>query len=409
MIKETLDIERIRKEFPILHQQVNGKPLVYFDNAASSQKPYQVIDALSHYYNHYNANIHRGAHHLANIATEAFENTRTKVQAFINAKHRHEIIFTCGTTDAVNLVAQTWGRKNLGAGDEILLSMMEHHSNIVPWQLIAEEKGAVIKVLPITQSGEWDTSQIDSLLSERTKLVAVNHVSNSLGTINPIKILIDKAHAIGSKVLIDGAQAVPHMQVDVQQLDCDFYCFSAHKMYGPTGTGILYGKEDILNEMPPWRGGGEMIKTVSFSETTYNELPYKFEAGTPNIADVIALGAAIDFMNELGWSTLHEQEMTLLKYATEQLQQLDNITIYGTAAQKTGVISFGIKNIHPYDLGTLLDKQGVAVRTGHHCTQPLWEFYEVVGSVRASFAVYNTTAEVDQFMAALRKSIELLG
>lgn len=409
MIKETLDIERIRKEFPILHQQVNGKPLVYFDNAASSQKPYQVIDALSHYYNHYNANIHRGAHHLANIATEAFENTRTKAQAFINSKHRHEVIFTSGTTDAVNLVAQTWGRKNLGAGDEILLSIMEHHSNIVPWQLIAEEKGAVIKVIPITQAGEWDTSQIDSLLSERTKLVAVNHISNSLGTINPIKMLIDKAHAIGAKVLIDGAQAVPHMQVDVQQLDCDFYCFSAHKMYGPTGTGILYGKEDILNEMPPWRGGGEMIKTVSFSKTTYNELPYKFEAGTPNIADVIAFGAAIDFMNELGWSTLHEQEMTLLKYATEQLQQLDNITIYGTAAQKTGVISFGIKNIHPYDLGTLLDKQGVAVRTGHHCTQPLWEFYEVVGSVRASFAVYNTTAEVDQFMAALRKSIELLG
>jgi cysteine desulfurase/selenocysteine lyase len=409
MIKNDLDIEQIRKEFPVLHQQVNGRPFVYFDNAATTQKPSQVIDALSHYYNKYNANIHRGAHHLAHIATEAFELTRTKLQAFVNAQHQHEIIFTSGTTDAINLVAQTWGRKYLSEGDEILLSTMEHHSNIVPWQLIAEEKGAVIKVIPITPSGEWDTAQIDSLLSEKTKLVAVNHVSNSLGTINPIKLLIDKAHAVGAVVLIDGAQAIAHLPVDVQALDCDFYCFSGHKMYGPTGTGILYGKEALLNAMPPWRGGGEMIKTVSFSGTTYNELPHKFEAGTPNIADFIALGAAVDYMNELGWDTLHSQEETLLKYATQQLQQIDNITFYGTATDKTGVISFGVKNIHPYDLGTLLDKQGVAVRTGHHCTQPLWDFYDVVGSVRASFAVYNTTAEVDQFISALRKSIELLG
>lgn len=409
MIKNDLDIEQIRKEFPVLHQQVNGRPFVYFDNAATTQKPTQVIDALSHYYNKYNANIHRGAHHLAHIATEAFELTRTKVQTLVNAKHQHEIIFTSGTTDAINLVAQTWGRKYLSEGDEILLSTMEHHSNIVPWQLIAEEKGAVIKVIPITPSGEWDTAQIDSLLSEKTKLVAVNHVSNSLGTINPIKLLIDKAHAVGAVVLIDGAQAIAHLPVDVQALDCDFYCFSGHKMYGPTGTGILYGKEALLNAMPPWRGGGEMIKTVSFSGTTYNELPHKFEAGTPNIADFIALGAAVDYMNELGWDTLHSQEETLLKYATQQLQQIDNITFYGTATDKTGVISFGVKNIHPYDLGTLLDKQGVAVRTGHHCTQPLWDFYDVVGSVRASFAVYNTTGEVDQFISALRKSIELLG
>jgi cysteine desulfurase/selenocysteine lyase len=286
---------------------------------------------------------------------------------------------------------------------------MEHHSNIVPWQLIAEEKGAVIRVIPITPSGEWDTAQLDSLLSEKTKLVAVNHVSNSLGTINPIKMLTDQAHALGATVLIDGAQAISHLPVDVQELDCDFYCFSGHKMYGPTGTGILYGKEELLNAMPPWRGGGEMIKTVSFSGTTYNELPHKFEAGTPNIADFIALGAAVDYINELGWDTLHSQEDALLEYATQQLQQIENIEFYGTAAQKTGVISFGTKNIHPYDLGTLLDKQGVAVRTGHHCTQPLWDFYDVVGSVRASFAVYNTTAEIDQFIKALRKSIELLG
>lgn len=404
----TIDIEQLRKQFPILHQEVNGRPLVYFDNAATTQKPKQVIDALSDYYNRYNANIHRGAHHLAHIATEAFELTRKKIQTLINAQAEHEVIFTSGTTDAINLVAQTWGRKYLKAGDEILLSMLEHHSNIVPWQLIAEEKGAVIKVIPITQEGEWDLSQIDSLLTAKTKLVAVNHVSNSLGTVNPIKNLIAKAHAVGAVVLIDGAQAVSHLEVDVQALDCDFYCFSGHKMYGPTGTGILYGKEDLLNDMPPWRGGGEMIKTVSFEKTTFNELPHKFEAGTPNIADFIALGAAVDFMNATELRTIHAQEEELLNYATEQLSEIEGIRFFGTAKEKTGVISFGIENMHPYDLGTLLDKQGIAVRTGHHCTQPLWDFYGVTGSVRASFAVYNTTEEVDLFIKALKKSIIVL-
>ncbi len=381
---------------------------MYLDNAATTQKPVEVINALSDYYNRYNANIHRGAHHLAHIATESFELTRKKIQTFINTRESHEIIFTSGTTDSINLVAQTWGRKNLKAGDEILLSMMEHHSNIVPWQLVAEEKNAVIKVIPITPEGEWDLTQIDALLTEKTKLVAVNHVSNSLGTINPIKTLIDKAHAVGAKVLIDGAQAISHLPVDVQVLDCDFYCFSGHKMYGPTGTGVLYGKEELLNEMPPWRGGGEMIKNVTFEKTTYNELPHKFEAGTPNIADFIALGAAVDFMSGFDWKELHEEENALLQYATEQLQTVEAIHFFGMAKEKTGVISFGIENIHPYDIGTLLDKQGVAVRTGHHCTQPLWDFYNVTGSVRASFAIYNTKEEIDLFIQALNKSISLL-
>ena len=381
---------------------------MYLDNAATTQKPVEVINALSDYYNRYNANIHRGAHHLAHIATESFELTRKKIQTFINARESLEIIFTSGTTDSINLVAQTWGRKNLKAGDEILLSMMEHHSNIVPWQLVAEEKNAVIKVIPITPEGEWDLTQIDALLTEKTKLVAVNHVSNSLGTINPIKTLIDKAHAVGAKVLIDGAQAISHLPVDVQVLDCDFYCFSGHKMYGPTGTGVLYGKEALLNEMPPWRGGGEMIKNVTFEKTTYNELPHKFEAGTPNIADFIALGAAVDFMSGFDWKELHEEENALLQYATEQLQTVEAIHFFGMAKEKTGVISFGIENIHPYDIGTLLDKQGVAVRTGHHCTQPLWDFYNVTGSVRASFAIYNTKEEIDLFIQALNKSISLL-
>ncbi len=403
-----IDIEHIRKEFPILHQKVNGYPLVYLDNAATTQKPQLVIDAISHYYTAMNANIHRGAHYLANLSTTKYEETREKVKLFLNASENSEIIFTSGTTDGINLVAQTWGRQNIKAGDEILLSMLEHHSNIVPWQMLAEEKGAVIRVIPIHENGEWNLTDINSLLNSKTKLVAVNHVSNSLGTINPVNDLIRKAHEVGAVILLDGAQAVAHFPVDVQQLDCDFYVFSAHKLYGPTGTGVLYGKESLLEEMPPWRGGGEMIKSCSFVKTTYNELPYKFEAGTPNIEGVIALGAAIDFVNHLGWAELHEREVSLLNYATEAILELDKVRIFGTAAEKVGVISFQVEDIHPYDLGTLLDKQGVAVRTGHHCTEPLWNYYGVAGSVRISFSVYTTKHEIDLFIAALKKSIQLL-
>lgn len=400
--------ETIRKEFPILHQMVNGYPLVYFDNAATTQKPSSVIESIHKYYTLQNANIHRGAHHLAHISTLAFESTRDKIRNFLNARSTEEIIFTSGTTDSINLVAQTWGRKNLDSGDEILLSMLEHHSNIVPWQMIAEEKGATIKVIPINESGEWITGLLDSLITSKTKIVAVNHVSNALGTINPIKSLIDKAHAAGAVVLIDGAQAVSHFAVEVQNLDCDFYCFSGHKLYGPTGTGVLYGKKELLENMPPYRGGGEMIKSVSFEKTTYNELPHKFEAGTPHIEGVIALGAAIDFVHSMDWNVLHANEKELLEYATSQLLAIEGVRIYGTSESKVSVISFLVDGIHPYDIGTLLDKQGVAVRTGHHCTEPLWNHFGVVGSVRASFALYNTIDEVDLFITALKKSIQLL-
>ncbi|MDZ4824098.1 MAG: cysteine desulfurase [Flavobacteriales bacterium] len=407
-LQTTLDIQHLRKEFPILHQQVNGYPLVYLDNAATTQKPKSVINAISDYYSRYNANIHRGAHHLAHIATEAFEETRNRTKTFLNACDKGEIIFTSGTTDSINLVAQSWGRKNLNAGDEILLSMLEHHSNIVPWQLIAEEKGAIIKVIPINENGEWDLSAIDSLLTSKTTLVAVNHVSNALGTINPIKQLIEKAHTVGAKVLIDGAQAVAHFAVDVQDLDCDFYAFSSHKIYGPTGVGVLYGKRELLESMPPYRGGGEMIKSVSFEKTTYNELPHRFEAGTPNVEGVIALGTALNFIHSLDWQSVHEHELELLQYATEKLSSINGLKIYGTAKEKVAVISFLIDGIHPYDLGTLLDKQGVAVRTGHHCTEPLWNHFGVVGSVRASFSIYNTVEEIDLFINALKKAIQLL-
>lgn len=402
------DIETIRKKFPVLHQSVNGRPLVYLDNAATTQKPISVIESLDHYYRTTNANIHRGAHHLAHQATVMFENTREKIRAFINAKETAEIIFTSGTTDSINLVAQTWGRKNIQSGDEILLSHMEHHSNIVPWQMLAEEKGATIKVIPVTDTGEWKLDAIDSLLSNKTKLVAVNHVSNALGTINPVAMLIEKAHQFGALVLIDGAQSVSHFATDVQALDCDFLCFSGHKMYGPTGTGVLYGKRELLEAMPPWRGGGEMIKSVTFEKTTYNELPHKFEAGTPHIAGVIALGSAIDFMKEMMWSDIEEHEHEILQYATAKIQSIEGLRIFGTSTNKTGVISFGVEGIHPYDIGTLLDKQGIAVRTGHHCTEPLWNHYGVSGSVRASFAVYTTTEEIDLFVSALNKSISML-
>ena len=405
---DTVDIAALRQQFPILHQRVNGQPLVYFDNAATTQKPQSVIDCITDYYKLYNANIHRGAHYLANISTEKFEGARDQIRRFIGASLKEEIVFTSGTTDAINLVAQTWGRKNVSPGDEIIISTMEHHSNIVPWQMLAEEKGAVLRVIPVTANGELDISVFEKLLNNKTKLVAVNHVSNALGTINPVESIISKAHQAGAKVLIDGAQAVSHFAVNVQELDCDFYCFSGHKLYGPTGVGILYGKISLLNEMPPWRGGGEMIRSVSFEKTTYNDPPFKFEAGTPNIEGVIALGEAIAFVENLGWDFFHAQEKFLLESTTDALTIIPGLHIYGTSEQKTGVISFLIDGVHPYDLGTLLDQQGVAVRTGHHCTEPLWNHYGVPGTVRASFAVYNTEEETARFIKALHKSIQLL-
>jgi len=382
---------------------VNGYPLVYLDSAATTQKPQIVINAIEHYYKFLNANIHRGAHYLANLSTVKYEDSREKVRAFLNAEKSEEIIFTSGTTDGINLVAQTWGRQNIQAGDEIVLSMLEHHSNIVPWQMLAEEKGAVIRVIPIHESGEWDLTQIDTIISAKTKMVAVNHVSNALGTINQIDLVIARADAIGAKVLIDGAQSVAHFPVDVQSLNCDFYVFSAHKIYGATGTGVLYGKSQLLEAMPPWRGGGEMIKSVSFEKTTYNELPFKFEAGTPNIEGVIALGEAIDFVSRLDWNNMQAHDMTLLNAATSELMMIDGLRIFGTAANKVGVLSFLVDGIHPYDVGTLLDKQGVAVRTGHHCTEPLWNHFGVSGSVRASFGVYTTLDDIDRFVNALKK------
>lgn len=405
---DTVDIAALRQQFPILHQRVNGHPLVYFDNAATTQKPQSVIDCITDYYKLYNANIHRGAHYLANISTEKFEGARDQIRRFIGASLKEEIVFTSGTTDAINLVAQTWGRKNVSPGDEIIVSTMEHHSNIVPWQMLAEEKGAVLRVIPVTANGELDISEFEKLLNNKTKLVAVNHVSNALGTINPVESIVSKAHQAGAKVLIDGAQAVSHFAVNVQELDCDFYCFSGHKLYGPTGVGVLYGKISLLNEMPPWRGGGEMIRSVSFDKTTYNDPPFKFEAGTPNIEAVIALGEAIAFVENLGWDFLHAQEKILLESTTDALTTIPGLQIYGTSEHKTGVISFLIDGVHPYDLGTLLDQQGVAVRTGHHCTEPLWNHYGVPGTVRASFAVYNTEEETAKFIKALHKSIQLL-
>lgn len=403
-----LTAERLRDEFPILHQKVNGRPLVYFDNAATSQKPLSVIESITNYYLGYNANIHRGVHHLANIATEAFETSRKKVAAFLKTSDEREIIFTSGTTDSINLVAQTWGRMNVHSGDEILLSMLEHHSNIVPWQMLAEEKNASIKVIPITPKGEWDLTALDQLITSKTKLIAVNHVSNALGTVNPIEEVIRRARQVGAKVLIDGAQSVVHFDIDVKAIDCDFYCFSAHKLYGPTGVGILYGKAELLEAMPPYKGGGEMIQTVSFEGTTYNTIPHKFEAGTPNIEGIIALGAAIDFAQSLDSEWVKQHEHELLDTATQKLKSIDGLKIYGEAANKVSVISFLIDGVHPYDLGTLLDQQGIAVRTGHHCTQPLMSHFGIPGTVRASFAVYNTLEEVELFYQAMVKATQML-
>jgi cysteine desulfurase/selenocysteine lyase len=403
-----LDIAKIRAQFPILQQRVNGKNLVYLDNAATNQKPKRIINALVEYYEGYNANIHRGIHTLAEKATKAFEETRHELQQFINAKYVEEIIFTRGVTESINLVASSYGRAFLKEGDEIIISALEHHSNIVPWQLIAEEKEAVIKVIPVKENGELDIESFQKLLSSKTKIVAVNHASNSLGTINPIKQIIDLAHEAGAVVLIDGAQAAAHLEIDVQKLDCDFYCISSHKMYGPTGVGILYGKKDILESMPPYMGGGEMIKDVTFAKTSYNDLPYKFEAGTPNIGDVVAWKEAIYFINELGKENIAAYEMELLNYAVAKLSKIKGVRLIGTAAEKVSVQSFVIEGIHPFDIGQMLDANGIAVRTGHHCTQPLMECLKIEGTVRASFSVYNTKEEVDQLVEGIDRIVKFM-
>ena len=401
------DIQKIRADFPILSRQVNGKPLVYFDNGATSQKPQVVIDAIATYYQEINANIHRGVHTLSQLATDAYEASRAKIQNHINAKFPHEVLFTSGTTHGVNLVANGFASL-LKADDEVLVSALEHHSNIVPWQMLCEKTGAVLKVIPMNEKGELVMAEFDQLLSNKTKIVTVNHISNALGTINPIKYIIDHAHQFGAAVFIDGAQAVPHLKPNVQELDCDFYAFSGHKMCGPTGTGILYGKESWLNQLPPYQGGGEMIKEVTFEKTTYAELPHKFEAGTPNIAGGIVLGTAVDYMNSIGFENIQKQELELLAYATEQLSKIEGLKIYGTAEAKTSVISFNIDGIHPYDIGTIVDKLGIAVRTGHHCAQPIMNFFEIPGTIRASFAFYNTKEEIDVMVEAVKKAKMML-
>jgi cysteine desulfurase/selenocysteine lyase len=402
-----LDIQKIRADFPILSQKVNGKPLVYFDNGATSQKPQVVIEAISKYYKEINANIHRGVHTLSQLATDAYEVSRGKIQSHINAKLACEVIFTSGTTHAINAVANGFA-SFLKAGDEVLVSALEHHSNIVPWQMLCERTGATLRVIPMNEKGELILSEYEKLLSNKTKIVTVNHISNALGTINPIKYMIDKAHEVGAAILIDGAQAVPHLKPDVQALDCDFYVFSGHKICGPTGIGILYGKEAWLHKLPPYQGGGEMIATVSFEKTTYADLPHKFEAGTPNIEAGIVLGTAIDYLNEIGFDNIAKYEHELLEYATEKLLQIEGLKIFGTAEAKTSVISFNIGNIHPYDIGTIIDKLGIAVRTGHHCAQPIMDFYKILGTIRASFAFYNTKEEIDIMIAALKKAQMML-
>ena len=402
-----LDLQKIRADFPILSQKVNGKPLVYFDNGATSQKPQVVIDAIAKYYQEINANIHRGVHTLSQLATDAYELSRGKMQHHINAKHAHEVLFTSGTTHGVNLVANGFASL-LKSGDEVLVSALEHHSNIVPWQMLCERTGATLKVIPMNEKGELILSAFDQLLSEKTKIVTVNHISNALGTINPIKYIIDKAHEFGAAVFIDGAQAVPHLKPNVQALDCDFYAFSGHKMCGPTGTGILYGKEAWLNKLPPYQGGGEMIKEVTFEKTTYADLPHKFEAGTPNIAGGIVLGTAVDYMNAIGFEIIQAQELALLEYGTQRLLEIEGLRIFGTSENKTSVISFNIDGIHPYDIGTIIDKLGIAVRTGHHCAQPIMNFFEIPGTIRASFSFYNTKEEIDSLVEAVKKAKMML-
>lgn len=404
-----LDIQTIRAQFPILSQKVNGKPLVYFDNAATSQKPKVVIDAIASYYEEINANIHRGVHKLSQLATDAYEVSRVKIQNHINAKHNYEVLFTSGTTHGINLVSNGFASL-LKAGDEVMVSALEHHSNIVPWQMLCERTGAKLTVIPMDEKGELIFSEFEKLLSEKTKIIAVNHISNALGTINPIKKIIEKAHQFGTAVLIDGAQATPHVKPDVQELDCDFYVFSGHKICGPTGTGILYGKEEWLNKLPPYQGGGEMIKEVTFEKTTYAELPHKFEAGTPNIAGGIVLGTAVDYLNEVGFENIAAYEHELLEYGTKRLSEIEGLKIYGPKSleNKTSVISFNIGTIHPYDIGTIVDKMGIAVRTGHHCAQPIMNFFGIPGTIRASFSFYNTKEEIDALVEAVKKAVTML-
>ncbi len=403
----SFDIEQLRGDFPILHQQVYDRPLAYLDNAATTQKPKAVIDAVRHYYERDNANVHRGVHALSERATAAYEAAREKLRALVNAASSHEIIFTRGATEAINLVASSWGNTHIGAGDEVLVSEMEHHSDIVPWQMLCERVGATLKVLPINDAGELCMEQLDDLLNERTKLVGIVHLSNALGTINPVADIITKAHAVGARVLVDGAQAVAHMAVDVQALDCDFYVTSAHKMYGPTGIGLLYGKETLLEVMPPYQGGGDMITMVTFEETQYNELPYKFEAGTPNIAGTIGFGAAVDWLNDNGIANIAAHEQSLLAYAIGQAEAFDGLRIIGTAASKATVLSFTLQGVHPHDLGTILDREGIAIRAGHHCAMPVMQHFGVPATARASFAAYNTKAEIDALFEALGRARDL--
>ena len=401
------DVNNIRKDFPILSRTVNGQPLVYFDNAATSQTPNQVIDVIADYYRNYNANIHRGVHTLSQEATDAYEAARNTIKSHFNAAHAHEIIMTSGTTHSINIIASGYTQL-LKKGDELIVSAMEHHSNIVPWQMLCERTGAILKVIPMNHSGVLEMDVFNDLLCEKTKLVFVNHVSNALGTVNPIEEIIKQAHAVNAKVLIDGAQAAPHIKADVQALDVDFYVTSAHKLCGPTGVGMLYGKENILNLLPPYQGGGEMIAEVRFEKTTYADLPHKFEAGTPNIAGGIAFGAALDYMNGIGLKAIAAYEQELLDYGTDKLKAIEGVKIYGEAPQKTAVISFNVNEIHPYDIGSILDKLGIAVRTGHHCAQPIMDFYKIPGTVRASFSFYNTKEEIDMMIKALNRAIQML-
>ena len=398
------NIEKIRADFPVLSQHVHDHPLVYLDNGATSQKPVQVIKTLDTYYREYNANIHRGVHTLSEQATVEYEAAREKVKAFINAKSVREIIFTSGTTEAINLVAQSFGRTKLVKGDEIIISEMEHHSNIVPWQLLCEQTGAVLRVIPINDDGDLIIEKFEKLFNKKTRIIAITHISNALGTINPLERIISYSHAHHVPVLIDGAQAVPHCSVNVQELDCDFYCFSGHKLFGPTGTGVLYGKQELLEAMPPWKGGGDMIRTVRFDQTTYNDLPYKFEAGTPHIAGVIGLGAAIDYVTAIGMGPISRYEAGLLEYATYAMSEIDGLRLIGTAKQKASIVSFVMENIHPHDIGTILDQYGIAIRTGHHCAMPVMERYKIPATARASFALYNTRAEIDRLVDGLNNA-----
>jgi len=404
-----LDLEAIRRDFPVLHQKINGKPLVYLDNAASSQRPRAVIDAISRYYEHDHANVHRGVHTLSQRATDAFEGARDVIRRFINARDTKEIIFVRGTTEAINLVAQSFARPQVGAGDEILISGLEHHANIVPWQLLCEQTGATLKVIPITSSGEVDFAAFEKLIGPRTKLLALAHVSNALGTVVPVEKFIAVARRHDIPVLLDGAQAIPHGKVDVRALDCDFYCFSGHKMLGPTGIGVLYGRQQLLEAMPPWQGGGDMILSVSFEKTTFNQLPWKFEAGTPNISGAIGLAAAIRYLEDTGLDRIAAYEHELLDYATQRLQKIPGLTIVGTAPHKAAVVSFVMQDIHPHDIGTILDTEGVAIRTGHHCAMPVMDFFKVPATARASMAFYNTFEEIDRLVAALEHAREVLG